>query len=123
MKELERGLDRLQLSSRPAFKAASYMPLRKLEPLFTDECGEPRVWTRGSLTLLPRHPGFPSARFGLKLKSVAGEVSVHREDLSVQVHPGDAYAELHHKLAGQNRRCGASWRRKGARSPPASVNR
>jgi mannose-6-phosphate isomerase len=79
------------------------MPLRKLEPTFHG-----RVW--GAPSLGPWFPDAPAHVSGLPV----GEVWFHTpevpllvkflftaEDLSVQVHPDDVYAQLHHDSRGK----------------------
>ena len=79
------------------------MPLRKLEPVFHE-----RVWGTRKL-----EPWFPDAHAQFS-KLPVGEVWFHTpevpvlakflfttDNLSVQVHPGDAYAQLHHNSPGK----------------------
>lgn len=79
------------------------MPLRKLEPAFHG-----RVW--GTPSLDPWFPDAPAQASGLPIGEVwfeTPEVPVlvkflfTAEDLSVQVHPDDAYARLHHNSPGK----------------------
>jgi mannose-6-phosphate isomerase len=79
------------------------MPLRKLEPAFHQ-----RVW--GTRNLNPWFPDAPTQESQLPIGEVwfqAPEVPLlvkflfTAQDLSVQVHPDDAYAQLHHNSLGK----------------------
>jgi mannose-6-phosphate isomerase len=79
------------------------MPLRKLEPAFHG-----RVW--GIPSLDPWFPDAPAEESGLPIGEVwfqTPEVPLlvkflfTAEDLSVQVHPDDVYAQLHHNSPGK----------------------
>jgi len=79
------------------------MPLRKLEPTF-----HRRVW--GTRNLNPWFPDAPTQPSELPIGEVwfqAPEIPLlvkflfTAEDLSVQVHPEDAYARLHHNSPGK----------------------
>jgi mannose-6-phosphate isomerase len=79
------------------------MPLRKLEPTFHG-----RVW--GTRNLNPWFPDAPAQASELPIGEVwfvTPEVPVlvkflfTAEDLSVQVHPDDTYAQLHHSSPGK----------------------
>jgi mannose-6-phosphate isomerase len=79
------------------------MPLRKLEPAFHG-----RVW--GTASLDPWFPDAPAQESGLPIGEVWFETPevpllvkflFTAEDLSVQVHPDDAYAGLHHNSVGK----------------------
>ena len=79
------------------------MPLRKLEPSFHG-----RVW--GTRNLKPWFPDAPAEESGLPIGEVwfqTPEVPLlvkflfTEQDLSVQVHPDDVYAQLHHNSPGK----------------------
>jgi len=79
------------------------MPLRKLEPAFHG-----RVW--GTASLYPWFPDAPAQESGLPIGEVWFETPevpllvkflFTEKDLSVQVHPDDAYAGLHHNSPGK----------------------
>ena len=79
------------------------MPLRKLEPAFHG-----RVW--GTASLAPWFPDAPRQASDLPIGEVWFETPevpllvkflFTAEDLSVQVHPDDAYAGLHHNSPGK----------------------
>jgi mannose-6-phosphate isomerase len=79
------------------------MPLRKLEPAFHG-----RVW--GTTSLEPWFPDAPAQESGLPIGEVWFETPevpllvkflFTEKDLSVQVHPDDAYAALHHQSPGK----------------------
>jgi mannose-6-phosphate isomerase len=79
------------------------MPLRKLEPAFHG-----RVW--GTASLYPWFPDAPAQESGLPIGEVWFETPevpllvkflFTEKDLSVQVHPDDAYAGLHHDSPGK----------------------
>jgi mannose-6-phosphate isomerase len=79
------------------------MPLRKLEPAFHG-----RVW--GTTSLDPWFPDAPAQESGLPIGEVWFETPevpllvkflFTEKDLSVQVHPGDDYAQLHHNSPGK----------------------
>ena len=79
------------------------MPLRELEPAFHG-----RVW--GTKSLAPWFPDAPVQESGLPIGEVWFETPevpllvkflFTEKDLSVQVHPDDAYAGLHHNSPGK----------------------
>jgi len=93
------------------------MPLRKLEPTFHG-----RVW--GTRSLDPWFPDAPGQASQLPIGEVwfeTPEVPVlvkflfTAEDLSVQVHPDDAYAQLHHSSSGKTEMWQVLAARNGAR--------
>ena len=91
-------------SSRPGSNGGiDSMPLRKLEPAFHG-----RVW--GTTSLDPWFPEAPAQASGLPIGEVWFETPevpllvkflFTDKDLSVQVHPDDAYAGLHHNSPGK----------------------
>src|SRR4029077_4994692 len=90
------------LHRSPDLKASRYMPLRKLEPAFHG-----RAW--GSRNLNPWFPDAPIQASQLPIGEVWFETPevpllvkflFTEKDLSVQVHPDDAYAVLQHKHPG-----------------------
>jgi mannose-6-phosphate isomerase len=93
------------------------MPLRKLEPAFYG-----RVW--GTRTLDPWFPDAPRQVSGLPVGEVWFETPevpllvkflFTDQDLSVQVHPDDAYAGLHHNSPGKTEMWHVLAARKGAK--------
>src|SRR5579862_442496 len=93
------------------------MPLRKLEPAFHG-----RVW--GTRDLNPWFPDAPPQESGLPIGEVWFETPevpllvkflFTEKDLSVQVHPDDDYAGLHHKSAGKTEMWRVLAARKGAK--------
>ena len=93
------------------------MPLRKLEPAFHG-----RVW--GTRNLDPWFPNAPAQDSELPVGEVwfdTPEVPLlvkflfTEQDLSVQVHPDDAYAELHHNSPGKTEMWHVLAARKGAK--------
>jgi mannose-6-phosphate isomerase len=93
------------------------MPLRKLEPAFHG-----RVW--GITSLDPWFPDAPAQESGLPIGEVWYETPevpllvkflFTEKDLSVQVHPDDAYAESHHNSPGKTEMWQVLAARKGAK--------
>jgi mannose-6-phosphate isomerase len=93
------------------------MPLRKLEPHFHG-----RVW--GARDLNPWFPDAPAQVSGLPIGEVWFETPevpllvkflFTEEDLSVQAHPDDAYAGLHHASPGKTEMWRVLAARKGAK--------
>jgi mannose-6-phosphate isomerase len=94
------------------------MPAARIEPRFVE-----RVW--GSLHLEPWFPNpavktgevwFPAGRLLIKFLFTT-------EALSVQVHPDDAYAQMHHASAGKTEMWHILEAAPGAASQPGSQNR
>jgi mannose-6-phosphate isomerase len=93
------------------------MPLRKLEPAFHG-----RVW--GTRDLNPWFPNAPPQESGLPIGEVWFETPevpllvkflFTEKDLSVQVHPDDDYAGLHHNSPGKTEMWRVLAARKGAK--------
>jgi mannose-6-phosphate isomerase len=93
------------------------MPLRKLEPAFHG-----RVW--GTRNLYPWFPDAPTQTSELPIGEVWFETPevpllvkflFTEQDLSVQVHPGDDYARLHHNSPGKTEMWHVLAAKKGAK--------
>ncbi len=102
------------------------MPLRKLEPSFSrTRVGNHEIWTRGSPTLRAKSRAVPIGEVWFETPEVPLLVKFlfTEKDLSVQVHPDDAYARLHHNSPGKTEMWHVlSGARTARRSPPDSAN-